>query len=150
MLSFGRAAAGAAASSDDQPDGILETWDVFSPEGEYLREVPVAVDEAMQDGSCFLVGGGRLVVMRGSGSSFGGEESAGLSIRGHVPEKDGILACLLVAEMVAAERRSLKELLADLYSRVSYGHDTVARERCSLLQEGWRHMVVTAAVPVPP
>ena len=49
---------------------------------------------------------------------IGGEESAGLSIRGHVPEKDGILACLLVAEMVAVEKRSLRELLADLYSRV--------------------------------
>jgi alpha-D-glucose phosphate-specific phosphoglucomutase len=49
---------------------------------------------------------------------IGGEESAGLTIQGHVPEKDGILACLLVAEMVAVERRSLKELLADLYARV--------------------------------
>ncbi|PLX88760.1 MAG: phosphoglucomutase [Desulfuromonas sp.] len=49
---------------------------------------------------------------------IGGEESAGLSIRGHVPEKDGILACLLVAEMVAVEGRSLQELLTDLYRRV--------------------------------
>lgn len=49
---------------------------------------------------------------------IGGEESAGLSICGHVPEKDGILACLLVAEMVAVEKRSLRELLTDLYSRV--------------------------------
>lgn len=49
---------------------------------------------------------------------IGGEESAGLSIRGHVPEKDGILACLLTAEMVAVERRSLKEQLSDLYARV--------------------------------
>lgn len=49
---------------------------------------------------------------------IGGEESAGLSICGHVPEKDGILACLLVAEMVAVEKRSLRELLSDLYARV--------------------------------
>ncbi len=49
---------------------------------------------------------------------IGGEESAGLTVRGHVPEKDGILACLLVAEMVAVEKKSLKELLADLYARV--------------------------------
>ncbi|WP_303721967.1 phosphoglucomutase/phosphomannomutase family protein [Malonomonas rubra] len=49
---------------------------------------------------------------------IGGEESAGLSICGHVPEKDGILACLLVAEMVAVEKRTLLELLDDLYSRV--------------------------------
>ncbi len=49
---------------------------------------------------------------------IGGEESAGLSICGHVPEKDGILACLLVAEMAAVEKCSLRELLADLYRRV--------------------------------
>ncbi len=49
---------------------------------------------------------------------IGGEESAGLSIQGHVPEKDGILACLLVAEMVAVERRTLRQLLTDLYARV--------------------------------
>src|SRR5205823_5779994 len=29
----------------------------------------------------------------------GGEESGGLSVKGHVPEKDGILACLLMAEL---------------------------------------------------
>jgi len=49
---------------------------------------------------------------------LGGEESAGMSIRGHVPEKDGILVCLLVAEMVAVEKKTIKELLADLYARV--------------------------------
>ncbi len=49
---------------------------------------------------------------------IGGEESAGLTVKGHVPEKDGILACLLVAEMVAVEKKSLQELLADLYQRV--------------------------------
>ena len=41
--------------------------------------------------------------------ALGGEESAGLTIRGHVPEKDGILACLLVAEMIAARGTSLGE-----------------------------------------
>ena len=48
----------------------------------------------------------------------GGEESAGLTIRGHVPEKDGILACLLAAEMVARRGKSLYEQLGDLYARV--------------------------------
>lgn len=50
--------------------------------------------------------------------SIGGEESAGLSIRGHLPEKDGILACLLVAEMVAARNVSLGEMLQQVYSKV--------------------------------
>ncbi len=49
---------------------------------------------------------------------IGGEESAGLTIKGHVPEKDGILACLLVAEMVAHEGKPVKELLERLYSQV--------------------------------
>jgi phosphoglucomutase len=50
--------------------------------------------------------------------ALGGEESAGLSIRGHVPEKDGILACLLVAEMVAVRGTSLAEQLRALFKRV--------------------------------
>src|SRR5207247_11477786 len=49
---------------------------------------------------------------------LGGEESAVLSIRGHVPEKDGILACLLIAEMVASRGKSLKKQLTDLFSKV--------------------------------
>lgn len=49
---------------------------------------------------------------------IGGEESGGLSIRGHVPEKDGVLACLLVVEMVARTGKSLHELLNDLFVRV--------------------------------
>lgn len=49
---------------------------------------------------------------------IGGEESAGLSIKGHYPEKDGILACLLAAEAVAARGASLTDQLNDLYSRV--------------------------------
>jgi alpha-D-glucose phosphate-specific phosphoglucomutase len=50
--------------------------------------------------------------------ALGGEESAGLSIRGHIPEKDGILACLLVAEMVAVRGASLAEQLRRLFQRV--------------------------------
>jgi phosphoglucomutase len=49
---------------------------------------------------------------------LGGEESAGLSIQGHYPEKDGILACLLAAEAVAARGASLTEQLATIYARV--------------------------------
>ncbi len=49
---------------------------------------------------------------------LGGEESAGLSIKGHYPEKDGILACLLAAEAVAARGVSLTEQLNELTKRV--------------------------------
>jgi alpha-D-glucose phosphate-specific phosphoglucomutase len=44
----------------------------------------------------------------------GGEESGGLSVQGHVPEKDGILACLLMAELVATEKKSLGRILQEL------------------------------------
>ncbi len=49
---------------------------------------------------------------------LGGEESAGLSIKGHYPEKDGILACLLAAEAVAVRGKSLTEQLGELYNRI--------------------------------
>ncbi|HKZ52009.1 MAG TPA: phosphoglucomutase/phosphomannomutase family protein [Candidatus Acidoferrales bacterium] len=50
--------------------------------------------------------------------TIGGEESAGLSVYGHVPEKDGVLACLLVAEMVARRGASLGEQLQALFAKV--------------------------------
>jgi alpha-D-glucose phosphate-specific phosphoglucomutase len=50
--------------------------------------------------------------------AIGGEESAGLTIRGHVPEKDGVLAGLLVAEMVATRGKSLGAQLKDLFGKV--------------------------------
>ncbi len=61
---------------------------------------------------------------------IGGEESAGLSIKGHVPEKDGILACFLVAEMVAREGMPVKALLERLYGEV--GKFVTKRENITL------------------
>jgi alpha-D-glucose phosphate-specific phosphoglucomutase len=49
---------------------------------------------------------------------IGGEESAGLSIRHHVPEKDGILAGLLCCEMVARRGKPLARQLRDLFVKV--------------------------------
>ena len=69
---------------------VLETPVGFKFIGEYIRD-------------------GRIIL--------GGEESAGLTIKGHIPEKDGILACLLVAEMVADRGKSLKEQLKTLFER---------------------------------
>jgi alpha-D-glucose phosphate-specific phosphoglucomutase len=50
--------------------------------------------------------------------AIGGEESAGLTIRGHVPEKDGVIAGLLVAEMVATRGTSLGAQLKALFAEV--------------------------------
>ena len=52
----------------------------------------------------------------------GGEESGGLSVKGHVPEKDGILACLLMAELVAMERKSLGQILRELSKQCGEFH----------------------------
>ena len=49
---------------------------------------------------------------------FGGEESAGLTIEGHVPEKDGILADLLVAEMAGATGKTIAVLSKDLEAEI--------------------------------
>jgi len=51
--------------------------------------------------------------LREKGCIMGGEESGGMTILGHVPEKDGILAGLLVAEMVAAGGRTLNQIHHD-------------------------------------
>jgi phosphoglucomutase len=50
--------------------------------------------------------------------TLGGEESAGLTIRGHVPEKDGVVAGLLCCEMVATRGKSLREQLHALFDKV--------------------------------
>ncbi len=50
--------------------------------------------------------------------AIGGEESAGLSIRYHVPEKDGIIAGLLCCEMVARRGKSLGTQLQELFAKV--------------------------------
>lgn len=61
--------------ANDQPEGILETWDVFSAKGEFLRRAAIPLGHEIRDGSCFLVGDGLMLVIRGTGSSFHGDEA---------------------------------------------------------------------------
>ncbi|HPW54552.1 MAG TPA: hypothetical protein PLP31_02355 [Thermoanaerobaculaceae bacterium] len=56
------------------------------------------------------------------------EESAGLGVATHLPERDGLYAALLVVEMVAVEGRSLGELARDLAAR----HGTLLLRRVRL------------------
>jgi alpha-D-glucose phosphate-specific phosphoglucomutase len=51
---------------------------------------------------------------------LGAEESGGLSIAGHIPEKDGILANLLVVEALAYFKKPLKELLSEIHRKYGY------------------------------
>jgi alpha-D-glucose phosphate-specific phosphoglucomutase len=57
---------------------------------------------------------GEIMVREEDDFIIGGEESGGLTIRGHVPEKDGILACLLAAEMVAMHRKPVRRILDEI------------------------------------
>jgi alpha-D-glucose phosphate-specific phosphoglucomutase len=50
---------------------------------------------------------------------LGGEESGGMSITGHIPEKDGLLAGLILIEIAASFKRALSEILEDIYSRLT-------------------------------
>lgn len=49
---------------------------------------------------------------------IGGEESGGISFKGHIPEGDGILMGLLIVEMVASSGKSLHEMIEDLLRQV--------------------------------
>lgn len=59
-----------------------------------------------------------------------GEESGGLTFFGHIPEKDGIAACLLAIEIVAKTGMSLKEHLDEIYHE--YGMRVNLKEKIQL------------------
>ncbi|MBP9127859.1 MAG: phosphoglucomutase/phosphomannomutase family protein [Elusimicrobia bacterium] len=91
---------------------------VAKKHGLTVKETPVGFkyigDVMAHENSVYPSKGGHFVL--------GGEESGGLSIRGHVPEKDGILACLLAAEIAAATRRPLKKSIELLQKEVGAFH----------------------------
>jgi phosphomannomutase len=49
---------------------------------------------------------------------IGGEESGGFGVRGHIPERDGILVGLLFADMIVSRGKPLSQILSDLEQRV--------------------------------
>jgi phosphomannomutase len=56
--------------------------------------------------------------MMESDAVVGGEESGGFAVRGHIPERDGILVSLMFADMIVKRRKPLSQILADLEKRV--------------------------------
>ncbi|HKY33875.1 MAG TPA: phosphoglucomutase/phosphomannomutase family protein [Candidatus Polarisedimenticolia bacterium] len=62
------------------------------------------------------------LILQGDKVYLAGEESAGMSMAGHVPEKDGLLAGLLAAEMVAVTGRTIAGLRDDLFAKVGPLH----------------------------
>lgn len=47
----------------------------------------------------------------------GGEESGGLAVKGHIPERDGVFIGLLVTEMMVKRGKKLSELVAELFEQ---------------------------------
>ena len=83
-------------------------------------------------------------IMRKTQVLIGGEESGGLSIGGHIPEKDGILANLLVAEALAYAEKPLSHLVAEVWEEVggpTYNHRIdlrLATQRKEAVMKGLR------------
>ena len=68
---------------------------------------------------------------------MGGEESGGLGVKGHIPERDGILMGLLLLEAMAMSGKGLRQLLNETMDEIGYyfyrrndlAIDNVAKER---------------------
>lgn len=77
---------------------------VAKAHGLMLRETPVGfkyITELMTTGQYIM----------------GMEESGGIAVANHIPDKDGLLACFLVVDMLAAEGKTLKQLRKEFYKK---------------------------------
>ncbi len=69
----------------------------------------------------------------------GGEESGGIGVRGHLPERDGILNSLLLAEVMSERNLTLGELVAELHKE--YGSQSYDRRDLHVEQERKQHFL---------
>jgi phosphoglucomutase len=69
---------------------------------------------------------------------FGGEESACLAVKDHLPEKDGIIAGLMVAEMLAARSGPLSQQIDELF--VKYGKLESSHSDIPITADRERHL----------
>jgi len=71
----------------------------------------------------------------------GGEESGGLAVKGHIPERDGIWIGLMILEFMAKTGKSLKALIQEVYDVVG----PFASDRDDLhLKESQKQEIITA------
>lgn len=54
------------------------------------------------------------MIKPGANVLIGGEESGGIGFQGHIPERDGILAGMLLLELLATEQKKPSEIIADI------------------------------------
>jgi len=86
--------------------------------------------------------------MRETTVLIGGEESGGLSVIGHIPEKDGILADMLVAEAIAYEGKPLSQLVEEA---IAEADGPLFNHRLDLhLTEAHKQAVLTQCMSEPP
>ena len=78
---------------------------------------------------------------------LGFEESGGIGFPGHVPERDGILAGLMILELLATERTPLTKLLSELTQ--DYGHFAYDRIDTHYPLEKRAHLMQFAAANAP-
>ncbi|MFC1559572.1 phosphoglucomutase/phosphomannomutase family protein [Candidatus Margulisiibacteriota bacterium] len=78
---------------------------------------------------------------------IGGEESGGMSISDHVPEKDGLLAGLLVCEMVARSKKPLSEIVKEAEGK--YGSFVNKRVNMKLPKES-KELIIRSLEDSPP
>jgi len=69
----------------------------------------------------------------------GGEESGGMAVAGHIPERDGIYIGLLMAEMMVKRNMSLSALVEDLFER--YGSHYCVRNDAHLTQKAKEEVI---------
>jgi len=78
----------------------------------------------------------------------GGEESGGFAVRGHIPERDGALACLLLLECMVMTGKSLGFLVREM--EAEYGAHRYGRLDLRLNSLEARDRVVEAIIASPP
>jgi len=78
---------------------------------------------------------------------MGGEESGGIGFQRHLPERDGLLNCLLLANVMAQEKKTLGQLVADL--QAEYGEHQYGRIDLHL-PEAQKNAVIARALALKP
>ncbi len=85
----------------------------------------------------------------------GGEESGGMAVKGHIPERDGLYIGLLVVEMMVKRERTLSGLVRELmdefgphYQARTDLHTTPARKESALTALGDEGFTEVAGTPV--
>jgi len=80
-----------------------------------------------------------LIVNSGKPFMVGGEESGGIAVEGHIPERDGIWVGLMIWEFMAKTGRSLSELVLEIYDIV--GEFAVERYDLEVTEENKQDII---------